>query len=149
MEKKGDGRFTSCTNWAASSAIDVFGSLETLFWDIALAVRNLSVCLRLLFAIGSGLQLPRRKHYSALDFLTCSALVGTNPTDEPMTSSWRVILFERTLNARWNPLRPVPLHCIFHYGRDTGAQAGVPSSHWLSVNGRWPEPSAFITKSSP
>jgi hypothetical protein len=29
-----------------------------------------------------GLQLPWRKHYSALDFLTSSAFSDTNPTDE-------------------------------------------------------------------
>jgi hypothetical protein len=29
-----------------------------------------------------GLQLPRRKHYSVLDFLTSSAFSDTNPTDE-------------------------------------------------------------------
>jgi len=29
-----------------------------------------------------GLQLPWRKHYSALNFLTSSAFVGINPTDD-------------------------------------------------------------------
>jgi hypothetical protein len=32
-----------------------------------------------------GLQLPWRKHYSVLDFLTSSAFVGTNPTGELIT----------------------------------------------------------------
>src|SRR5712692_2846834 len=42
----------------------------------------LGVRLCLLFAMECGLQLPWRKHYSVLDFLTSSAFVGTNPTDE-------------------------------------------------------------------
>jgi len=38
-----------------------------------------------------GLQLPWRKHYFVLDFLTSSAFLGTNPTDEPITSGLPVI----------------------------------------------------------
>jgi hypothetical protein len=47
------------------------------------------------------------------------------------------------------PLVAVELDRILNYRRDTGAQAGVASSYWLSVKGRCPEPSAFIRKSSP
>src|SRR6202048_3425847 len=39
----------------------------------------LGVRLCLLFAMECGLQLPWRKHYSVLDFLTSSAFPGTNP----------------------------------------------------------------------
>jgi hypothetical protein len=38
----------------------------------------LGVRLCLLFAVECGLQLPWRKHYSVLDFLTSSAFIGTN-----------------------------------------------------------------------
>ena len=39
-----------------------------------------------------------------------------------------------------------PAHSCFN--RSAGSHAGVPSSYWLSVRGRWLEPSAFMMNSS-
>jgi len=42
--------------------------------------------MRLLFAIGSGLRCRGEKRDPVPDLLTSSAFVGTNATDEPITS---------------------------------------------------------------
>jgi hypothetical protein len=66
---------------AAVSSSTLEGIPDSGSFSTVLAVR-----LCLLFAMECGLQLPWRKHYSVLDFLTSSAFVSTNPTDEPITS---------------------------------------------------------------
>jgi hypothetical protein len=47
-----------------------------------------------------GLQLPWRKHYSVLDFLTSSAFLGTNPGG--ITSGLPVIRPQSAANSKWS-----------------------------------------------
>ena len=77
---------------------------------------------------------------------SCSSSPATRGLRGHQHPSRRAGAERRGAVAGPEPAQAEPAHSCFN--RSAGSHAGVPSSYWLSVRGRWLEPSAFMMNSS-